>query len=757
MLKDYGVLTLLWLLPVYAVVGLARVVYLALSRRFEDAFDLLAAWGWNVVHLPGTLRRRVRAQAVRSVADRKIRPFMASTFRLPRWFEQAEAFLDEGLEEFALEEDDRPLPRRAAGVAAGHPVLLGSILAIGLGALAVRTFVGPEVLTGGALAAFPAQLADFFRELGSGVRTTVLGGVQPGSPALAAMGAGSWVAFGSTALAQKIFLGAMPAVAGVVMYRAMARETGSPASSVVASAAYVLSALMLWAFSEGRLSLMVSLAVLPFAWDRIDAAFRRRAPERPYRLAAGFGVALAIGVAFAPAIVLPVAAFVAANLLAGRRRDRGSMLVALGIGAAVLLAFPVVLAAAGDPAAALTSGIGTSDVWSLLRLAPGDGPGTWTVAAFLPVAAVVCFAGVADPHRGRAWRALVVAVAGTVLGWASVVGYLPAPLTNAPAWLAAAAVAESALIAYGLSTFARGLGRQAFGFRQLGVAILCVVLTVGVLAQALQVTFAEWAVRPDGLPPAWPVIASSAPGPFRILWLGSPDGDPFPAPGGDPIGFAEAGDATVRFGLTDRDGVSALDDGRARSGPGYDRLHEIVLDIVAGGTRHAGALLGTYGVRFVVSAEGDLPGAARERLLEQLDLDRVPAGGLTIFRNAAALPTAFISANAQVPDRFAPAEIQSSPSVAAIELEGGGQRFEGAAAEAGHAVVTQQFDAGWRVDTGGRVLEPFEGYGWAIAAPVRVGEVTVRFTLQWVRTVEMVLLALLWAAALWITRKPGSS
>jgi GT2 family glycosyltransferase len=757
MLKDYGVLTLLWLLPVYAVVGLARVVYLALSRRFEDAFDLLAAWGWNVVHLPGTLRRRVRAQAVRSVADRKIRPFMASTFRLPRWFEQAEAFLDEGLEEFALEEDDRPLPRRAAGVAAGHPVLLGSILAIGLGALAVRSFVGPEVLTGGALAAFPAQLADFFRELGSGVRTTVLGGVQPGSPALAAMGAGSWVAFGSTALAQKIFLGAMPAVAGVVMYRAMARETGSPASSVVASAVYVLSALMLWAFSEGRLSLMVSLAVLPFAWDRIDAAFRRRAPERPYRFAAGFGVALAIGVAFAPAIVLPVAVFVAANLLAGRRRGRGSMLVALGIGAAVLLAFPVVLAAAGDPAAALTSGIGASDVWSLLRLAPGDGPGTWPVAAFLPVAAVVCFAGVADPHRGRAWRALVVAVAGTVLAWASVAGYLPAPLTNAPAWLAAAAVAESALIAYGLSTFARGLGRQAFGFRQLGVAILCVVLTVGVLAQALQVTFAEWAVRPDGLPPAWPVIASSAPGPFRILWLGSPDGDPFPAPGGDPIGFAEAGDATVRFGLTDRDGVSALDDGRARSGPGYDHLHEIVLDLVAGGTRHAGALLGTYGVRFVVSAEGDLPGAARERLLEQLDLDRVPAGGLTIFRNAAALPTAFISANAQVPDRFAPAEIQSSPSVAAIELEGGGQRFEGAAAEAGHAVVTQQFDAGWRVDTGGRVLEPFEGYGWAIAAPVRVGEVTVRFTLQWVRTVEMVLLALLWAAALWITRKPGSS
>jgi hypothetical protein len=241
------------------------------------------------------------------------------------------------------------------------------------------------------------------------------------------------------------------------------------------------------------------------------------------------------------------------------------------------------------------------------------------------------------------------------------------------------------------------------------------------------------------------------------LWLGSPDGDPFPAPGGDPIGLAEAGDATVRFGLTDRDGVSALDDGRARSGPGYERLHEIVLDLVAGGTRHAGALLGTYGVRFVVSQEGDLPGPARERLLEQLDLDRVPAGGLTIFRNAGALPTAFVSANAPVPGRFAPAAIQASPAVVASELEGGGQRFTGAAAEAGHVVVTQQFDGGWRVDNAGRESEPFEGYGWAIAASVDAGDVTVRFTKQWIRTVEMVLLALLWAAALWITRKPGSA
>jgi GT2 family glycosyltransferase len=757
MLKDYGVLTLLWLLPVYTVLGVARILYMALSRRFEDAFDLLAAWAWNILHLPGTLRRRIRAQSVRSVPDRKIRPFMASTFRLPRWFERAEEILDEGLEELEDEELGRPLPRRAAGVAAGHPVLLGSILAIGLGALAVRHLVGPEVLSGGALASFPADLRDFFGELGSGVRTTVLGGVQPGSPALAGLGAGSWVAFGSTSLAQKVLLGAMPALAGVAMYRAMARQTGSPASAVVAAAVYVLSAIMLWAFSEGRLSLLVVLAVLPLAWDRIDAAFARRTLERPFRFGVGLGVALSIGAAFAPALVLPVGAFAVANLIAGRRRGRGSVLVALAVAVAALLAFPVVLAAAGEPAAALTSSIGTADVWFLLRLAPGSGPGTWAVAAFLPLAAIVCFAGAGDPQRGRAWRALFVAVAGTVLAWASVAGHLPVALTDAPAWLAAAAVAESALVAYGLSTFARGLERQAFGARQLGVAVLTILLSVGIAAQALQVTFAEWAIRPGGLPPAWPVIASSSAGEFRILWLGTPNGERFPAPGGDPIALAEAGEETVRFGLTDRDGVTALDEGRARSGPGYEELHGILETLLGGGTRHLGALLGPFGVRYLIAEEGDLPAGVADRLSDQLDLDRVPAGGLTIFRSAAVLPTAFISANAPVPDRSDLGAIQASPDVIARALEGGGETFTGTADAAGHVVVSEQFDAGWRVDNAGDALAPFAGYGWAVAAPVQPGEVTVRYTRQWLRTAELALLALVWAIALWVTRKQGSA
>src|SRR5439155_24843781 len=42
-LKNYSVFSLVWVLPLYLVQGLARVVSLALSRRFEEASQVLAA------------------------------------------------------------------------------------------------------------------------------------------------------------------------------------------------------------------------------------------------------------------------------------------------------------------------------------------------------------------------------------------------------------------------------------------------------------------------------------------------------------------------------------------------------------------------------------------------------------------------------------------------------------------------------------------------------------------------------------------
>ena len=214
----------------------------------------------------------------------------------------------------------------------------------------------------------------------------------------------------------------------------------------------------------------------------------------------------------------------------------------------------------------------------------------------------------------------------------------------------------------------------------------------------------------------------------------------------------------MRFGLTDRDGVSALDEGRARSGTGYDELHAVLERLLAGGTRHAGALLGPFGVRFVIAEEGDLPPGVAERLSEQLDLDRVPAGGLTIFRNAAALPTAFVSANAPVPDRADPAAVEASPVVIASPLDGGGESYTGTARCAGHTSWSPSSSTragGSR--TAARCSRPSPATAGRSPRPCRPGAVDVHFTDQWLRTVELYVLALLWVVALWVTRKPGSA
>src|SRR5207248_1208889 len=85
-LKNYSFVSLLWVLPMYVASGFVRLLGYVLTRRFGDAMQVLAAWGWNIAHFPGTVRRRLRAQGNRAVRDREVRRFMAPPGdRMRRW------------------------------------------------------------------------------------------------------------------------------------------------------------------------------------------------------------------------------------------------------------------------------------------------------------------------------------------------------------------------------------------------------------------------------------------------------------------------------------------------------------------------------------------------------------------------------------------------------------------------------------------------------------------------------------------------
>src|SRR4029079_8144561 len=218
--------------------GVFRLLFLILARRFEEAWDLLAAWGWNVTHLTGTLKRRRRVQKMRRTKDRQLRRFMESAgLRLPRWFQTAERILEE---QRAIEDDEqgepvsRRLRDRTASLVGTHPVIVASFFGLVIVALLIGFLVGPEVIAGGVLPSFPPSPSGFLNELVSGYRTTPLGGPLTASPALAAMSGVSWLAFASTAIAQKVMLAGAPALAAILMYRAAARLTSRPSASVLA-------------------------------------------------------------------------------------------------------------------------------------------------------------------------------------------------------------------------------------------------------------------------------------------------------------------------------------------------------------------------------------------------------------------------------------------------------------------------------------------------------------------------------------------
>ena len=761
-LKNDALPTLAWVVPLGVVLTVVRLLYLLLSRRFEEAYDVVAAIGWNVAHLPGTLRARRRVQKHRRIKDHVLRRFTESAgLRLPRWFMTAERILEEQRELEAQDADEPAavrLRQRTVSLVSTHPVIVACFLGIVVGALAARGLFGSGRLYGGAIPAFPSSPSGFFAELVSAYRTTSLGGSLAASPALGLMGLLSELLFANTSLAQKIMVGAGPALAAALCYRAAVRLTGRPGPSVVAASAYALSAIVLSAFSDGRIALLTALIVLPALVERLEVAFASaEPPDGRWRSIAGLAVTIAVGVAFVPGLLLGIGVVALVQLVAGSRRARGLAIVALSsVGAAILL-FPFVPSLVAGHGAVLGSELGSSDPWHLVRLAFEDGPATWTPALFLPVAALLGLALASGDRRGPALRAILIAIIGLTLAWLSAAGYLPGQIANAPVYVAMTATAEAFLVAFGLASAIGGLGREAFGFRQVGTALLTATLAVGILLQAVAALTAEWAIGgPDRIPAAWAVVDSSSRGSFRVLWIGPDDGRSFPAPGGDPQGVIEAGAATIRYGLTTREGALAIDTARPFVGPGSDAMREALAEILSGTSIHGGALLAPFGVRYLVASDDQLSEAARTSLDAQVDLDVVPAAGLAIWVNDAFLPpAAVVEANAKTANLVSagqPAATQRLTAVPAVPLPQVGGGWSGATGGGNLAVLSTEFDDAWRMQ--GRSDLPARAFGWATSFPVSGPSISIRYDAQVPRTIAVWILAAVWAAALWITRKP---
>jgi GT2 family glycosyltransferase len=773
--KNYSFLTLLWILPLYLLQGTARIVALALSRRFEDAYQVLAAWGWNLAHLPGTIGRRVRAQSVRSVPDRQVRRTMAPAgIRLRRWASAAGRTLLPARE--PAEEAVRvPGWLRVGRFAAAHPVLTAWTMATIVALFAYRHMAGASPLTGGRLNAFPSDPTDFFRELVSGLRHTGLGGTGAGSPALGFLGLGSIVALGSPALLQKVVVLTLPAAAAVGVYRSVRSLTGDRVSSTVAAASYGLSSTVLWAVSQGAIPVLIFLAGLPWLAGKVANSFSHDLRVRPLRWVVGTALGLAALASFFPAVALAAGILLLSALATSPSsvRLRATGLLAVAAGLAGVLIFPLTSELVRAGGSSMVDFAGRPSFEALVHGALGRAPGAWAVGLFLPIAAAIGLVFVSRRLSAPAVRAALAAIPSVYLAWLATAGYLPPAVSNPVAYAGVATLSFALLVGMGLASVLPGMTRESFGPRQLGGAVMTLVLAVGLVGQAAQAGKGSWTIGgSEKVPPAYPLAGGASGPPYRVLWLGEPGGDAFLAPGGEPDGIVAAGDASVRFAVTGRHGASALDIGRPAYGPGYGYLHRALTEILAGETRHGGALLAPVAVRFVVASPGDLPRKASARLQAQLDLNRisVAAGGLAIYENPDAVPVASEIAGAEweraaAAQRIDLAAISALPPPESRPLEETPDGFalgtppvESPRPSSRVAYVAEQFSSDWVLtpSTGGPERSAQRTFGWAMRfeLPSQPGDVSIRFTGQTVRTIETALLAILWLAALWITRRP---
>jgi GT2 family glycosyltransferase len=761
-LKNYGVLSLLWVLPLYILQGLARVLILALSRRFEDASQVLAAWGWNLSHLPGTLRLRSRAQAVRSVPDRSVRRSMAPmAIRIRQWAASATGTF---LPTPETGDGERRVRGGVARFAITHPVAAAWILAIVLMLVAYRNVLFASPLSGGGLAAFPSTPAGFFRAFVSGVRSTGLGGAGGASPAVALLGVGSVVTLGSPALLQKLLLVLLPVAGAMGSYRAVRSLTGDRVSSVVAAGCYGLSGVVLGTFSQGRLPVLALLAGMPWLASKVSLAFEASPRLSVERWVVGAGLGLAILASFYPAVALAGLLLTAGAFLTtrgARARLRGLSWLALAALLGAGLALPVTRATLGASGLALGDRASSPSLAEALRLSLGSGPGGWMTAFYLPLAAALALVFVDGPFLRPAIRAALTGLGGVYLAWAAGTGRLPAAFSSTPAYLSVAAFEFALLVGLGLTALLPGVARSTFGRRHVGAGALVIVLTVGLGGQALQAGKGSWGVGSNDVAPAYAAVKQSGGSSFRVLWVGRPGGEPFPSPGGLPQRTVSAGAASLRFSVTMPSGASALDFGRPTAGPGYDALERALSVILGGQTQHGGALLAPFGIKYIVAGSSDLPPSAARRLTEQVDLDLLPTGGMTILRNAKAVPLASVVRSADWVKAWRAGGLVARaalPLPDAQPLGGSGERFSGTAgAGPSFVLLAQQFDGRWTLgDTRLVRVRPGRALGWAVGfgTPPGATGFTVQFHGQGIRTAEVALLTVLWFAALWMTRRP---
>lgn len=745
LLTNYGPERLLRVLPLALLVGVAKVAGFLLTRRFNDARATVAAWGWNLVHLPGTLRRRWRVQSMRRRSDEEIVLLLGRI--MPRVQAYLEAVADRlfgdsvdggvGTAEtqpsamlqgelvvgpdaevdtggtggvllpaapVAIDADaagtvpvgggsgdaaGAGVPRRLIVRIRSRPLqvllpLVGLLLLLGL-----REVLLPGPLRGGDVRPFPEGPSLLARALADWHDSgATLSGLDP-SPAQLVLGVLQWVAGGA---ALRALLVLAPVVAWLLALRALAPHLPAALPRTLLALAYAVSPPVIGALADGDLVTIVVAILLPALVMAGNTILGRDAPvERVWRRLATAVLLLAVVIAFAPPLIVVLPAILLAGVghaLAAVEDPAWRRALILRSAALSLLPVPLLGPWLRVLPAELRDAIAGGGTMS------GGHPATWLLldpdgrllglaggGLFLAGLAGALVISVADVGPTRARG--VLAMFGLALALPSLAWGLDSSgaAVRPGPLLTIAAAALVGAAAVGLAHAPDVLARHPFGWRQLGVGVASSATVLLTFAGVI-------ALAVTGTPG----LTRSEAVPSYVATLGPHGPDRVLVMGGTSDGIVwevvpATGPDLASFGVRHDPVV-------------FEALTAAVDDLLAGSDPRAAARLGRLGVGAVLVPAGFEEPDLLALLRAQTALDPLPSLDGAVARVLGAVPRAAIVTGDRVDD---PVPDPTAPprTVTAVLERVGPERAVGTSGPGGDLLAAVTFGVGWQVTIDG--------------------------------------------------------
>jgi GT2 family glycosyltransferase len=698
LLKCYSFSRLIYVIPMFFIVGLAKVVGFLVTRRVADALETVRAWGWNVSHLRSTKRLRWAAQDGRVRSDAELRPlFVRIIVRARAYVEAVAGRVVGGDEGITAEEkvETRRGPRR--------PVLVVVIVIALLGIAATVPLLGAGPLRGGDLATWPSSPMDFLHAYAAVYpEAGGVGATQPISPVQAIFALIGFATGGSAWIASRILVvGAIPA-AWLAALPAIGQVTERRGARIAGATLYALSPPSIAAVTSGHLGGIAAVVLLPGIAITGRHLFRVRGPrDKAWRASAAAALLIAVLVAFEPTALLVVVAAAAVGFVAvagvaapvRQRVDAGLRVVAVLAGAMVLLLpWSATLLRPGSPVLGGFFGIESSPApfarWALLVPDLAGFPGLLVGLAFPAAAALGVFLA-AKRSPVLVGSLAAASAAAVVVAWG-----LGRSGSQAVVWpglaLLLAAGGYAALFALGLDAGRDRLTGYAFGWRQVTAVGLTGLVAAGAVGAAVHLVsdpFASLVVASPALP-AFIGAEEEQQRRYRVLVLN------------------DTGEA-VEWDLVGSDGPTMLAYGTSPAAEILDLTDDAVADLVSGATPTAAARLGHANVLYLYVPEGGRSQRLETALESQLRLEPQAVEYGLVFRIRDWLPRA-----TYLPPRARHTAVDLAPLPPGVEPVALDRvedlRWQAHVDGPGVIAVAEPAGSGWEADLDGETLRAID-------------------------------------------------